>query len=133
MASPNSHCDRALPRKRVAAGVLFFDDQDQVMLVDPIYKDPWDIPGGAVETDESPHPGPTAARASSSSTTAGTSPPSNSPPSNCNPTNSAATSSSPSTTQRTASSPLLTRRVHHSAHARAQNTTLYLEDGVPSR
>ncbi|MFE5852300.1 NUDIX domain-containing protein [Streptomyces sp. NPDC056500] len=57
MAIPNSDYDRALPGKRVAAGVLFFDDQDRVMLVDPIDKDPWEIPGGAVEADESPRAG----------------------------------------------------------------------------
>ncbi|MCG8969101.1 NUDIX domain-containing protein [Streptomyces sp. CL12-4] len=27
------------------------------MLVDPIYQDPWDIPGGAVDADESPRAG----------------------------------------------------------------------------
>ncbi|MGW7334012.1 NUDIX domain-containing protein [Streptomyces sp. NPDC054840] len=49
--------DRALPRKRMAAGVLFFDDLSRVLLVDPVYKDPWEIPGGAVEADESPRDG----------------------------------------------------------------------------
>ncbi|MFI0220135.1 NUDIX domain-containing protein [Streptomyces lydicus] len=44
-----------MPRKRVAAGVLFFDEVGRVMLVDPIYKEPWEIPGGAVEAGESPH------------------------------------------------------------------------------
>ncbi|MGW1159399.1 NUDIX domain-containing protein [Streptomyces sp. NPDC002519] len=52
-----SEYDRKLPRKRVAAGVLFFDADGRVMLVDPIYKDPWEIPGGAVEWDESPRDG----------------------------------------------------------------------------
>ncbi|UXY32186.1 NUDIX domain-containing protein [Streptomyces sp. HUAS TT20] len=28
--------------------------------------------------------------------------------------------------------PLLARRIHHSVHARTQHTTLYLEDGTPS-
>jgi 8-oxo-dGTP diphosphatase len=45
----------ALPRKRMGAGVLFHDGIGRVMLVDPIYKDPWDVPGGIVEADESPH------------------------------------------------------------------------------
>ncbi|MFE6894779.1 NUDIX domain-containing protein [Streptomyces sp. NPDC057694] len=57
MVLPEAEYDRSLPRKRVAAGVLFFDDQDRVLLVDPIYKDPWEIPGGAVEADESPKAG----------------------------------------------------------------------------
>ncbi|WP_030221489.1 NUDIX domain-containing protein [Streptomyces bikiniensis] len=49
--------DRQLARKRVAAGVLFFDDAGRVLLVDPVYKEPWEIPGGAVEADESPRAG----------------------------------------------------------------------------
>ncbi|WP_394426140.1 NUDIX domain-containing protein [Streptomyces sp. SGAir0957] len=57
MVAAEAEYDRALPRKRVAAGVLFFDDQDRVLLVDPIYKDPWEIPGGAVEADEPPKAG----------------------------------------------------------------------------
>ncbi|MEV7869198.1 NUDIX hydrolase [Streptomyces sp. NPDC088124] len=52
-----SDFDRTLPRKRVAAGVLFFDADGRVMLVDPVYKAPWEIPGGAVEWDESPRDG----------------------------------------------------------------------------
>jgi 8-oxo-dGTP pyrophosphatase MutT (NUDIX family) len=39
---------------RVAAGVLFFDEHDRVMLVKPSYKPYWDIPGGYVEPGESP-------------------------------------------------------------------------------
>jgi 8-oxo-dGTP pyrophosphatase MutT (NUDIX family) len=27
----------------------------RVLLVDPVYKEPWDLPGGAVEAEESPH------------------------------------------------------------------------------
>ncbi|MFJ4343366.1 NUDIX domain-containing protein [Streptomyces sp. NPDC088915] len=49
--------DRRLARKRMAAGVLFFDDAGRVLLVDPVYKEPWEIPGGAVEADESPRAG----------------------------------------------------------------------------
>lgn len=43
-----------LPRKRIAAGVLFFDATGRVLLVEPTYKPYWEIPGGAVEADESP-------------------------------------------------------------------------------
>lgn len=39
---------------RVAAGVLFFDAYGRVLLVQPTYKDHWDIPGGYVEPGESP-------------------------------------------------------------------------------
>ena len=43
-----------LPRKRMGAGVLLTDDRDRVLLVEPAYKPDWEIPGGAVEADESP-------------------------------------------------------------------------------
>jgi 8-oxo-dGTP pyrophosphatase MutT (NUDIX family) len=43
-----------LSRKRMAAGVLFRDVQGRVLLVEPSYKPNWEIPGGAVEADESP-------------------------------------------------------------------------------
>ncbi|MFF8812893.1 NUDIX domain-containing protein [Streptomyces pactum] len=49
--------DRRLPRKRMAAGVLFFDSAGRVLLVDPAYREPWEIPGGAVEREESPRAG----------------------------------------------------------------------------
>ena len=39
---------------RVAAGALFLDTEGRVLLVRPIYKDYWDIPGGYVEPGESP-------------------------------------------------------------------------------
>ncbi|WP_218028303.1 NUDIX domain-containing protein [Nocardia yamanashiensis] len=43
-----------LPRKRMGAGVLFVDDEGRVLLVEPTYKDYWEIPGGVVEAEESP-------------------------------------------------------------------------------
>jgi len=43
-----------MAKPRVAAGALFFDDQDNVLLVKPTYKDGWDIPGGYVEPGETP-------------------------------------------------------------------------------
>ncbi|MGH3757484.1 NUDIX domain-containing protein [Actinophytocola sp.] len=43
-----------LARKRMAAGVLFRDKAGRVLLVEPSYKPNWEIPGGAVEADESP-------------------------------------------------------------------------------
>jgi 8-oxo-dGTP pyrophosphatase MutT (NUDIX family) len=39
----------------MAAGVLLFDDAGRVLLVEPTYKDHWEIPGGSVEADESPY------------------------------------------------------------------------------
>jgi ADP-ribose pyrophosphatase YjhB (NUDIX family) len=47
----------ALPRKRMAAGVLFRSTDGRVLLVEPSYKPNWEIPGGAVEADESPWDG----------------------------------------------------------------------------
>lgn len=41
-------------RPRAAAGVLFFDEQDRVLLVVPSYKDYRDIPGGYIEHGETP-------------------------------------------------------------------------------
>lgn len=38
----------------VASGVLLFDEQDRVLLVDPTYKPGWEFPGGVVERGESP-------------------------------------------------------------------------------
>ncbi len=47
--------EAAMSRPRVAAGVLFFDAADRVMLVQPSYKEYLDIPGGYVETGETPY------------------------------------------------------------------------------
>lgn len=44
----------SLPKKRMGAGCLFFDEQNHVMLVKPTYKTNWEIPGGVVELNESP-------------------------------------------------------------------------------
>ncbi|MEV6398173.1 NUDIX domain-containing protein [Streptomyces sp. NPDC051907] len=38
----------------LAAGVLIFDEQDRVLLVDPTYKPGWEFPGGVVERGEAP-------------------------------------------------------------------------------
>jgi 8-oxo-dGTP diphosphatase len=43
-----------LPSKRMGAGVLFRNAAGDVLLVEPTYKDYWEIPGGVVEADESP-------------------------------------------------------------------------------
>ncbi|MER7007311.1 NUDIX hydrolase [Dactylosporangium sp. NPDC000555] len=44
-----------LPRKRMGSGVLFRDAADRILLVEPVYKDDWELPGGTVEGDESPY------------------------------------------------------------------------------
>lgn len=43
-----------LPRKRVAAGVLFRDADGRLMVVEPTYKPTLEIPGGLAEDGESP-------------------------------------------------------------------------------
>ncbi|MBE1605839.1 NUDIX hydrolase [Actinopolymorpha pittospori] len=45
----------SLPRKQMAAGALLFDAAGRILLVQPTYKQVWDLPGGVVEADESPH------------------------------------------------------------------------------
>ncbi|MCD0482323.1 NUDIX hydrolase [Streptacidiphilus sp. ASG 303] len=51
--APNEH-EAKMAHPRMAAGALFFDDADRVLMVEPTYKDYWEIPGGYVETGESP-------------------------------------------------------------------------------
>jgi 8-oxo-dGTP diphosphatase len=45
----------SLPRKRMGAAALLCDDAGRVLLVEPTYKDYFEIPGGSVEADESPY------------------------------------------------------------------------------
>ena len=49
--------DHEFPKKRVAAGALFFDKRGYLLVVKPTYRDRWGIPGGVVETDQSPRAG----------------------------------------------------------------------------
>ena len=42
------------PRKRMGAGVLIRDHDGRVLVVEPTYKKTWELPGGAVDADESP-------------------------------------------------------------------------------
>lgn len=44
----------SLPKKRMGAGCLFFDQEGRILLVKPTYKTGWEIPGGVVELNESP-------------------------------------------------------------------------------
>lgn len=43
-----------MARPRMASGALFFDEEGRVLLLEPTYKDYREIPGGYVETGESP-------------------------------------------------------------------------------
>lgn len=45
---------RSLPRKRMAVGLLLFRG-DNLLIVKPNYRDHWLVPGGVIETNESPH------------------------------------------------------------------------------
>ncbi len=47
----------ALPRKRVAAGVVLLDERGRLLLVEPTYKPGWEVPGGMVEPGEAPRAG----------------------------------------------------------------------------
>jgi ADP-ribose pyrophosphatase YjhB (NUDIX family) len=44
----------ALPAKRMGAGMVLTDPAGRVLLVEPAYKEHWEIPGGIVEAGESP-------------------------------------------------------------------------------
>lgn len=46
--------DNGPVRKRGAATMLFTDPSGRVLIVDPTYKPRWELPGGAIEADESP-------------------------------------------------------------------------------
>jgi ADP-ribose pyrophosphatase YjhB (NUDIX family) len=43
-----------LPKKRIAAGVLFSDDAGRCLIVEPTYQTYCKLPGAVVEADESP-------------------------------------------------------------------------------
>ena len=45
---------QTLPKKRMASGALFRNEQGQFLLVNPTYRERWLIPGGTVEASESP-------------------------------------------------------------------------------
>jgi 8-oxo-dGTP pyrophosphatase MutT (NUDIX family) len=42
-------------RPRVSSGAVFFDEAGRVLLVDPTYKDFWNLPGGGVDAGETPY------------------------------------------------------------------------------
>lgn len=45
------HC--SLPTNRMAAGCVLRNVAGEILVVKPTYKDYWELPGGAVEHDES--------------------------------------------------------------------------------
>lgn len=48
---------KRLPKKRISAGCLLFSETGEMLIVNPTYKDGWEIPGGTVEANESPRQG----------------------------------------------------------------------------
>ena len=52
MTEPNPA--ESFAHARVASGVLFFDAEGRILLVRPSYKPGWDLPGGYVESGETP-------------------------------------------------------------------------------
>ena len=45
---------KSLPKKRMSAGAIIFNDNEKILIVKPTYKEHWHIPGGIIEEDESP-------------------------------------------------------------------------------
>ena len=49
--------DARQARKRVAADAFIRDEAGRVLIVDPTYKEGWDLPGGMIEANEAPKAG----------------------------------------------------------------------------
>jgi 8-oxo-dGTP diphosphatase len=45
---------RSLPAKRMGAGAVIRNESGGILIVKPVYKPGWELPGGAVEDGESP-------------------------------------------------------------------------------
>jgi len=50
----NKEFFKQAPKKRVACGVIFFNTENEILIVKPTYKEGWTLPGGIVEEGESP-------------------------------------------------------------------------------
>jgi len=46
-----------LDKKRMAAGILLFNDKQELLIVKPTYKEAWTVPGGSINLNESPRDG----------------------------------------------------------------------------
>ncbi len=51
---PQDEYYKNIPKKRMGAGVLIADGNDRFLFVKLAYKNNWSIPGGVIETNESP-------------------------------------------------------------------------------
>ncbi|MCD0451343.1 NUDIX hydrolase [Actinocorallia sp. API 0066] len=144
-------------RPVVAAGVLFFDHQDRILLVVPTYKDYRDIPGGYVEQGETPHeaairevheelgitppigrllltdwaPNPTEGDKLLYIFDGGTLTNTHLTNIHLDPAEIATIEFHPVEHATTLTIDRLARRLHHATTARTNNTTLYLEHGTP--
>ena len=45
---------KTISRKRIGAIVIFFNEEKEILLLNPNYKERWILPGGIVEKNESP-------------------------------------------------------------------------------
>lgn len=51
---PSPEYYKAIPKKRMASGVIIFNNKNELLIVKPSYKDHWSIPGGVIGDNESP-------------------------------------------------------------------------------
>ena len=42
------------PKNRAGAGVIFFNDKKEILILKPNYRDNWILPGGVIDPNESP-------------------------------------------------------------------------------
>lgn len=54
MKSLSNDFYKNLPKKRMGVGVLFFNENDELLILKPTYKNYWSIPGGIIDKNESP-------------------------------------------------------------------------------
>ena len=51
---PWEQYQKTLPKKQMGAGVLFLDKKGRILVLKPVYRDRWTVPGGVCEENESP-------------------------------------------------------------------------------
>ncbi|MDP4001173.1 MAG: NUDIX hydrolase [bacterium] len=44
---------KSLPKKRMGVGVIFLNEDNEILIVKPVYKDHWTLVGGVVDENES--------------------------------------------------------------------------------
>jgi 8-oxo-dGTP diphosphatase len=49
--------EERLPKKRISAGVMLWNGNNELLLVKPNYRDRWNLPGGVVDEGEAPKQG----------------------------------------------------------------------------